>query len=206
MDLKSTYNKIAGNWEREHKNDSWWRGGVNKLINLLRPEDEILDVGCGSGTKALYLTEGGFRVMGIDFSEKMVELAKTKVPAGEFLVLDLKNLNQIKKEFDCVFAQAILLHFPKKEIPEIIQLLKHKVKNNGYIYIAVKSLKPGKKEDEQVLREKYGSYEYERFFSYFTLPELQNYLSEAGFETVYTLKVGGRSSGRNWLQIISRKL
>ena len=205
MSLKSTYNKIARNWEQEHKDDIWWQEGVNKLISILDPESNILDVGCGSGTKALYLTKRGFGVVGIDFSEKMIELAKIKVPTGKFLVLDLKDLNQIKKKFDCVFAQAILLHFPKKEIPAMLQLLKNKIKDGSYLYVAVKGLKYGEKKDEQILKEKYNNYEYERFFSYFTMPELQKYLSGAGFEVVYTLTVPGSSSSRDWLQIIGRK-
>ena len=133
MDLKSTYNKIAGDWEREHKQDAWWQEGVNKWVSFLNHGDRVLDIGCGSGTKALYLIQKGLRVVGVDFSEKMIELAKKKVPDGEFLALDLKDLNQVEKNFDCVFAQAVLLHFPKQAIPTILQLLKSKIKNGGYI-------------------------------------------------------------------------
>ena len=37
MDLKSTYNKIAENWDKDHKKDTWWISGTDKFISLLKP-------------------------------------------------------------------------------------------------------------------------------------------------------------------------
>ena len=46
-----------------------------------RPVRDILDVGCGTGNHALRLAAKGYRVLGIDRSLDMLEVAKYKSPA-----------------------------------------------------------------------------------------------------------------------------
>jgi SAM-dependent methyltransferase len=46
----------------------------------------IVELGCGGGTTAAYLTRRGFRVLGIDQSRAMVELARTTAPGVRFQV------------------------------------------------------------------------------------------------------------------------
>ncbi len=45
----------------------------------------ILDVGCGSGIYAVELAERGARVVGVDFSEEMIRLAKKRAHAVQEL-------------------------------------------------------------------------------------------------------------------------
>lgn len=42
----------------------------------LRPGDRVLDVGCGPGRHSLELARRGFRVLGVDISQRFVELAR----------------------------------------------------------------------------------------------------------------------------------
>ena len=46
----------------------------------------VVDLGCGSGQWARELLRAGYRVLGIDISEDMVELARQKAPGAEFRV------------------------------------------------------------------------------------------------------------------------
>jgi SAM-dependent methyltransferase len=50
---------------------------------------DVLDVACGPGLYAEELVARGARVVGFDQSPRMVELARQRVPAGEFRVHDL---------------------------------------------------------------------------------------------------------------------
>src|ERR1035441_8160251 len=110
MDLKSTYNRIAKDWDNDHTNDQWWREGLEKFTSLFKSGASILDVGCGSGVKAEILQKKGLKVTGIDFSEKMLEIARRRVPNGNFQLVDLYELSRFNEKFDGIFAQAILLH------------------------------------------------------------------------------------------------
>jgi SAM-dependent methyltransferase len=46
----------------------------------------VVDLGCGSGQWARELVDAGYRVLGIDISEAMVELSRNRVPEAEFMV------------------------------------------------------------------------------------------------------------------------
>jgi len=89
MNLKETYDKIAEDWHSDHKKDDWWIEETDKFISYLSKGDLVLDVGCAGGIKSKYLMQKGLNVVGIDFSEKMIEIAKREFPNGEFLVKDL---------------------------------------------------------------------------------------------------------------------
>ena len=201
MDLKSTYNKIAKDWVKDHSSDDWWQEGTDNYLSFLSPGASILDVGCGAGIKSKYISDKGFNVIGIDFSEEMVKLAQKQAPSAKFLAKDIKKPLRFKALFDGVFAQAILLHFPKKEVANILKNIIEPLRPGGYLYAAVKEQPPDGKEEKIVVEEDYG-YKYERFFSYFTAGELKNYITGAGLKIVYE-NIG--SSGKtNWIQIIAK--
>ena len=201
MDLKSTYNRIAEDWDNDHTNDQWWREGLEKFTSLFIPGASILDVGCGSGVKSEILEKKRMKVTGIDFSEKMLEIAKRRVPNGNFQLIDLYNLSDFHEKFDGIFAQAVLLHIPKKNVEETVHSLKEKLNSGGYFYVAVKERRPGEKEEEIVKENDYG-YEYERFFSYFTMKEVENIFISEGLDIVYESTT--HSGRRNWIQVIGQ--
>ncbi|MGD1003202.1 MAG: class I SAM-dependent methyltransferase [Minisyncoccia bacterium] len=201
MDLKSTYNRIAEDWDNDHTNDQWWKEGLEKFTSLFKAGASILDVGCGSGVKAEILEKKGLKVTGIDFSEKMLEIAKRRVPNGNFQLVDLYNLPNFHEKFGGIFAQAVLLHIPKKDIGKIVRSLKEKLNPGGYFYVAVKERRLGEKEEEIVKENDYG-YEYERFFSYFTTEEVKNIFMSEGLDIVYESTT--HSGRRNWIQVVGK--
>lgn len=78
----------------------------------------------------------------------------------------------------------------------------NQIKTGGYFCVAVKELRLDKPNKEIVRENNYG-YDYKRFFSYFTLDEVKNYLQELGVEVVYE---NVASSGKtNWIQVIAKK-
>lgn len=200
--LREAYNRIADDWHRDHQSDTWWIGGTDKFISFLKPGDSVLDVGCGGGTKAKYLTERGLEVTGVDFAENLIAIARREVPAGTFIAMDAYDLDTLTRTFDGVFCQAFLLHVPKRDAPEMLGKLAAKLRPGGYLYIAVKEVKPGQPEEEERIDNNYG-YEYRRFFSYFTLPELEGHIRQTGLETAYSeITPSGNS---RWIQLIARK-
>ncbi|HEY4515644.1 MAG TPA: class I SAM-dependent methyltransferase [Candidatus Paceibacterota bacterium] len=202
MDLRSTYNKIAEDWFKDHHQDTWWQEGTEKFLEALPTGSTILDVGCGAGVKSRYLAKKGFKVTGIDFSEKMIEIAKRESPEISFDVVDVYEIDKYPKTFDGVFAQAVLLHIPKDKIREVLSKLKNKINSNGLLYIAVKGMRDDGVEEAIKKEDDYG-YEYERFFSFFNLSELENYLKELDMEVVW--KTNTTSGRADWLQIVGRK-
>ncbi|NET06846.1 MAG: class I SAM-dependent methyltransferase [Symploca sp. SIO2B6] len=56
----------------------------NKILQGL-----VVDLGCGSGLWVQELTKANYRVLGIDISESMIEIARNRVTDAEFLVESL---------------------------------------------------------------------------------------------------------------------
>ena len=200
MDLKSTYNRIAADWFKDHNADTWWQEGTNHFLSLLSKGATILDIGCGPGVTTRYLSDKGFRVTGMDFSEKMIEIAHREVPNIEFLVGDIYELDSFNRTFDAIFAKAVLLHVPKDKVVSVLEKMRDKLNPGGLLYIAVKE---NTKIDGEIVKENDYGYEYERFFSYFTLPEVTAYLEKIGMKVV--LGNIANSGKTNWIQVISQR-
>ena len=199
MDLKETYNRIAEDWHHDHTADDWWMGGTDAFITQLPSGAHVLDVGCGSGVKSEYLIAHGFKVTGIDISDKLLDIARREVPEGEFRVLSMTDLDSMSDTFDGVFAQASL-----KDAGDVVKKMARRLVLGGLLYIAVKEARAGNPEEEIVKENDYG-YEYERFFSYFTMEELERYLADAGLIAVSKSRNPNKSGKTVWLQIIGRK-
>ena len=52
----------------------------------------IVDLGCGSGLSAQELVRAGYRVLGVDISAAMIEIARCRVPLAEFQVESFFNV------------------------------------------------------------------------------------------------------------------
>lgn len=204
MDLKETYNRIALNWHQDHASDDWWVEGTDAFIQMLSPGSRVLDVGCGSGVKSKYLIGHGFKVVGIDISDKLLEIAKREATEGDFRELSMTELDSLKEPFDGVFAQASLLHIPKKEADDVVKKMSERLISGGVLYIAVKEKRDDKPEEAVEKEHDYG-FEYERFFSYFTMEELERYLAGAGLKVISKQRNPSPSGKTVWLQIMGKK-
>ena len=199
MDTKQAYNKIAGDYARDHQHDLWDTGLTNNFVKLLPPHAKVLDVGCGPGKETAFLVSQDFDVIGIDFSQSMVQEAKKRVPQGNFMVMDMRQLTFPADTFDGILAKACLLHIPKTEVPPVIAGFHKILKPHGLLYLTVKQ-----GTGEQVVTENDYGYEYSRFFSFFTKAEMEQMLIQTGF-TIKHFDTWKSSSGTPWLRFLVQK-
>jgi SAM-dependent methyltransferase len=75
-----------------------------RLRELAPSARTILDVACGTGEHARYLTEdAGYVVSGIDIEPRFVEIAQAKVPSGTFWRGDMAAF-ELEDRFDAVIC------------------------------------------------------------------------------------------------------
>lgn len=201
-DLKHTYNKIARDWHKDHIADDWWISGTDKFISYLPKSGRVLDVGCAGGVKSRYLSDKGFQVVGIDIAPEFIDIAKREVPDATFYELDMKDVSELRDQFDGIFAQASLLHIPRNDVPDILRGFYSILKPGGHLYVAVKGAKEGMPLEELKEENDYG-YPYERFFSYFTATEMQKYFSDLRLDLVWVEQTPENNT--NWIQLIGHK-
>lgn len=109
--------------ERYTTGDTPWDTGKPNpyLVEFIRScftaRGRALDVGCGTGTNALWLASGGFSVLGVDVSSVAVERAREKVAGTDldcrFESLDFLNDDVPGGPFDLVFDFGCLHLFDK---------------------------------------------------------------------------------------------
>jgi len=78
--------------------DGRWRRLAAEAV--VRPGDRVLDACCGTGDLALAAERAGGRVVGLDFSERMLERARRKSPSVEWVRGDLLELPFEDASFD----------------------------------------------------------------------------------------------------------
>jgi demethylmenaquinone methyltransferase/2-methoxy-6-polyprenyl-1,4-benzoquinol methylase len=76
----------------------WRRATVREAV---RPGDRVLDACCGTGDLAVAASRGGASgVVGVDFSERMLERARRKAPDVEWIQADVLHLPFDDASFD----------------------------------------------------------------------------------------------------------
>ena len=86
------------------------------LLELLapRPDERVLDLGCGTGDLTRQIADRGARVTGIDASSEMVSEAQRKHPGLGFSLADGQEL-RFDGDFDAVFSNAALHWMPRAD-------------------------------------------------------------------------------------------
>ena len=63
------------------------------LISKINTGGKILDLGCGNGRAVKYFIDSGFQGVGVDVSDKMLELARRHIPKGVFFKKEFTKIN-----------------------------------------------------------------------------------------------------------------
>jgi len=120
-------------WERvANKYDSVWSSLTRQFIPYLVEEAQVsarmsvLDVACGPGYVSKAVRKLGATPTGIDFSEKMVAIAKQMFPGISFAQGDAQHLFCDDASFDRVLVNFGLLHLshPEQACAEAYRVLK----------------------------------------------------------------------------------
>jgi len=161
---------------------------INLYKSLLREKKEaVLELGCGTGRVMLPLLDAGFSVVGLDISERMLEVLKRKLESarnrccGHYQLVrgDMRHF-QLDQEFSAIiipFNTFLYMHTAEDQQHCLISAYKH-LRSDGIMVIdffnplsVLKSRQPG------VLFHEFTRYHAEKrvIFSYFSSYLFDNY-------------------------------
>lgn len=110
------YNKYAKKWTEVIRSGTaifhvyLEKPAMNKKLPDLKNKT-VLCVGCGSGEEVEHLYSlGAKKVIGIDISEKLIDIAKKTYPDFEFFVIDVSDLTFDDNSFDFVYS-SLTMHY-----------------------------------------------------------------------------------------------
>ena len=155
----------------------------------------VVEIGCGDGRDAAELLPRVASYEGYDPSEKMLELARAKLPGARFAKADALTY-EYPRNTDVVLAFASLLHVSRNDMPAAFARIEKSLRPGGIAYISVKERE---NYAEEIKKDDHG----ERMF-YLYPAALIKELAGTGFETAYEDRQ--RKGSTDWLTIAFRKL
>jgi SAM-dependent methyltransferase len=184
--------------------DSFWRDtrdhdvsqNIDALLqNLIgSPPFRILDFGCGPGRDLMRFRDLGHEAIGLEGSERFVEMARgysgCEVWQQDFLKLDLPA-----EYFDGIFANASLFHVPSQELPRVLNELRAGLKPGGVLFCS----NPRGDNREGWNGQRYGCYH--------DWQSWRKLVTDAGFEAIrhYYRPEGLPRAEQPWLASVWRK-
>jgi tRNA (uracil-5-)-methyltransferase TRM9 len=113
------------------------------LAKYVKSGERVLDLGCGNGRLYSFLKERNVEYVGIDSSEKMIEIAREKNQEGnpKFEVVEALDLPFSDNNFDKVYSIAVLHHVPSSEFRlKFMKEIKRVLKPKGEVVLTVWNL------------------------------------------------------------------
>lgn len=107
------------------------------LKTSLTGNGQVLDIGCGNGNISIYLGSLGYRVRGVDISEKAINIARKNnpYPNVSFDAISAEALSAEKERYSAIICSEVLEHLdnPKQLLDTIYNLLE----DDGVLIVTV---------------------------------------------------------------------
>jgi tRNA (uracil-5-)-methyltransferase TRM9 len=217
---RDDYNRIAEDFSRTR--ESPWEEIEFLFREYLKEGDKVLDLGCGNGRHFPLFKEKEANYFGLDFSEKLIEIAKNKYPGATFQAGDALNLTFPENFFDKVYSIATLHHIPSEELrAHFLKETKRVLKPGGILVLTVwkfHQLKEisslfkytilklfGKtKLDWKDILEPWGK-KIERYYHWFSKKELKGLVQKADFKIEKIGTTKNQRGNRQNIYLIAQK-
>ena len=166
------YNTTALDWAKSGYSDEAEIPALLDFAKQYPSGSRFLDLCCGCGYDSARIHALGYEVVGIDFSEESLKIAKERNPDILFYSENLLNDYSYIGNVDAIFVIAGLVHIETDQLRQAFSRMRDVVKENGGLFITIREGK-----------------EYDRNFIAHTLDELVdaaaglfNFLQEVGHD------------------------
>lgn len=216
---KKDFNLIAEEFNASRR-EIWPEMAELKIF--IKPNSKALDLGCSNGRLFDFLKDKNIEYFGIDFSEKLIKMAKNKY-GNNFQVADILNLPFSDNYFDTIWSVAVFHHIPSRELRLLaLKEMKRVLKDNGRIimtcwnlyqkdylnlllkYFFRKIFNKSKLDFKDVFVP-WGNSNIKRYYHAFTKKELEELFKESGLGIIES-KFLRRNNKKTNILIVAEKL
>jgi 2-polyprenyl-3-methyl-5-hydroxy-6-metoxy-1,4-benzoquinol methylase len=181
-----TWNKLASLYQDRFMDLDLYNETYDFVCNSIPKKNaKLLEIGCGPGniTKYLLSVRPDFDIFGIDIAPNMIELAKKNNPTASFVLMDSRQIDEIKTKYDGIVCGFCLPYLSHADSPKFITDCSNLLNDDGLLYISFVEGDPGKS-DFQI-----GSSGDRSYFYFYHLNDLHTQLVENNFEDFKIFKV-----------------
>lgn len=171
------------------------------LLQTFDKNSKLLEIGCGSGRDASFMTKNDFDVIAIDGSKNMIEEAKKVHPelSQKLFHKTLPHDLKFNQTFDGIYSIATLMHLSQNDLEETISKIYNLLNSNGKFLMSVSLFRDDIDEN--------GFDDKGRFFLVLSFESWINLLENVGFKILDT-ETNGDGLGRGgieWLTLVAQK-
>lgn len=183
-ETRRTYDDVADEYVSRHVDRTGIMDQFDRFCGML-DDDPVLDAGCGPGWETAELASRGYRTLGIDISQALLQHARAHVedaigysrfPAAGIVRMDMRYLGLPDDALGGIWACASVHHVPRADTSRVLAEFARTLKSGGALAVSVKrgtGTTTGHAYPED-----------ERHFTCYQPQELAEMLASAGFETV----------------------
>ncbi|KES03911.1 methyltransferase [Streptomyces toyocaensis] len=133
----AVFDALGSEYEKAFASSAAHRASLDWLLERLAPGSRVLDVGSGTGRPtAEVLAAAGHRVLGVDVSPVMVEIASRQVPEAEFRCEDIRRTTLEDASFDAVCLYFATLQMSRSEQSGLLRRLGRALRPGGLLVLA----------------------------------------------------------------------
>jgi trans-aconitate methyltransferase len=149
-DIARSYDAITQQWESPERPLSGLQHH-RVALRFLKPRQHALDVGCGCNGRLInYLKAEGFRVEGVDVSERMIALARQRNPDLQFYHADICRW-ELPRKYDFITGWDSIWHVPLAEQGHVLQKLCDGLHQGGVLIFTLGGTdEPGEVQDSHM--------------------------------------------------------
>ena len=133
------FDKYAKQYQDKFMDVDYYSHSLNFFCDAIAKQNAtILEIACGPGniTKYLLNKRPDFKLLGIDLSLNMIELAKMNNPTAGFQIMDCREIGSIDKKYDAIMCGFCLPYLSKEEAIEFIFNASKILNTNGILYLS----------------------------------------------------------------------
>jgi ubiquinone/menaquinone biosynthesis C-methylase UbiE len=200
--VQAGYNVIAAAYTKLRSQDSQDSADVallDELVSHLPSDAVVLDAGCGAGVPVTKYLSQFARVVGVDFSEAQLALARELVPTAKFLCQDLTALDFADESFDAIVSYYAIIHIPRAHHHALYKTFFRLLKPHGNALLCLGANDLADDFEENYLGAR-------MYWSHYDAETNLNLLRESGFEIVWSRLIEDASSpGAGHLFVLAHK-
>lgn len=142
------------------------------------------------------MIEAEFEVIGVDFSEKMLRLARKNVPRAEFVMGSMTKLGLKDNTFDGLTAFYSIIHVPREKHSSLLQSFHKILKPKGVMLICIGP------EEWEATDKYYGA---QMFWSHYSPEKSLQLVKDAGFQIIFDKPIPSGGETHYWILARNKK-
>jgi len=197
--VRAGYDAIAAEYLAARSRDSDDVRLLPELIDRLPEGARVLDAGCGAGVPVTRLLSQSFDVVGVDFAEAQVGLARQLVPRARFICQDMTTLSFPDCVFDAICSYYAIIHIPRDEHQGLLLNFHRMLKPSGLALLCLGAGDLPTDIDDDYLGAR-------MFWSHYDADTNVELLKECGFGVIWSKVVADQSSpGSSHLFVLAQR-